>query len=759
MTLRTVTLSCLLWLATAALAAAQPVPVRTGEHEGFTRVVLYAGPGRDWRLYQGPETIALRLDGAERFDLSRAFDRLHRRRVTGLRQEAGALVLDLGCDCGAQVYREGPDLIVMDVGRNRGRPGADGPFDAQRAPASLRLPALPDWPRTERGQVLRFPAGAGPEIPATNAATPEPSSLIPPIEVRDPTDHDVLEAQKRLLEQLGRAAAQGLLTPKGRDPVPRPAAPVDSAEEPPPPEPSPPPDPPGDQVNLRAVTSVDAGAQAIADRLSGRISGARCLPDRAVALRDWADPALGFAPQIATLRAGLTDSRDRPVPDAITALARTYLHFGFGAEADSVLDMRLEPAPEDRVLRALARIMDESRAPPGGPFDGQGGCDGDVALWAVLSTAPYPPEAPVNAPALRRAFNALPSGLRLHLGPILARRLLVAGDDDLSDAVLRITDRTRDGPDDRIDLARAELLLDRGETARARPALEAVAAADGEMTPDAMARLVDIALAESRAVAPDMADRIAALAREHRGGPLAPRLERAQTLAQASLGRFEEAFTLFDSRGPGWQAPDRAVVRDSLMRLLAANATESEFLKRALAIPEPAAGALSVETGNSVAARLLDLGFAKAASPLLATPAGRDRQILRARSALASGLPRQAEDELAGLEDEEATRLRASALAMAGSADAASLLLAELGDTEGAAAMAWQAGAWDRTAELATGAIARAAGLAQSADDPPTTAQSTPLARNRALLETSESARSTLRELLQETRLSPGETP
>ena len=63
----------LVWF--SAASNAQTVVVRSGEHEGFTRLVVSWPNSEQWRLYRTPEGYDLVAHGKDvRFDLTDAFE-------------------------------------------------------------------------------------------------------------------------------------------------------------------------------------------------------------------------------------------------------------------------------------------------------------------------------------------------------------------------------------------------------------------------------------------------------------------------------------------------------------------------------------------------------------------------------------------------------------------------------------------------------------------------------------------------------------
>ena len=111
-------------------------------------------------------------------------------------------------------------------------------------------------------------------------------------------------------------------------------------------------------------------------------------------------------------------------------LARLYIRFGFGAEAEALLaGFDGGPEPEDRALLVdMARAVEGRPATPDGPLAvGGAPAPGQHGLWQALGgVAPVWRDA-ASFVSVQAAFQALPPDLRPLVGPGLAARLIDAG--------------------------------------------------------------------------------------------------------------------------------------------------------------------------------------------------------------------------------------------------------------------------------------------------------------------------------------------
>ncbi|MCB1364754.1 MAG: hypothetical protein KDK02_11570 [Rhodobacteraceae bacterium] len=732
-------LALFLWLAGVVDAIAEPVVLRSGEHDGFSRLVLPIGEATAWSLKQSGRRATLTLNRPRiEFDTSRVFDRIPRKRLVALGQDgpAGALVLDLGCECEVSAFKQGESYLVIDISDGKAGPAAPVP----------RFRALTGSPYRFRFETGSF---APTDAPKVGQATPSAATI--PVATPDIAQF-VNASERRLLEQIGRAAGQGLVDLRGAR-APRagirgsPAGPTGTAEG----------AARGGQLpgpgagNLAVKTALDRETTGPVAGSPDRSAGPECVPDARLDIANWAEDA-PFSGQIAGRRAQLYSHADRIEAANVLALARIYLYFGFGAEARQTLLLLPENAPNRPVLQALAAIMDDEfdRAAP--LFAGQQECDGDAALWSSLAS---PVEAGrVNTGAVLRAFARLPAHLRAHLGPGLADRLSAAGNWQAAQTILRSATRTAAGQTPEADLAQARIASARGDTQSAERGLADLAGTGAGQAPEALVELIAAYWTDRAEIAPDLPDLVAAYALEHRTAALGPALRRAHAIALALAGRFVAAFDSIAEIGrrDGEGAAGEATM--PVLALLAERADDVTFLRYAMSRTDLGT-AMPGALGEHVARRLLDLGFPGAAQAYLGDPATGpvtpDRRRLRAEAALRQGLPHRAMVELLGLDGPEADRLRAAALAQTGDYHRAGRILLQTEDLDGAARGFWIAGepALSPSGEdLPYQRIVAATRRLEREPDPDTAAG--PLAQARDLIASSRATRDDIATLLQD---------
>lgn len=642
--------------ASAPLAKAQDggaIAVRATETDYGSRIEI---PVADSPFAVTPITdrrLDVTLIGAgQSFDVSQlSLGRLSRHIASarsGAADEGAALTLILACDC-AYTTRLAGGVLAIDILSNApgadeaakaDRPAPEAPAESGRAeaapltapaaaPAPTRKAETKPWPGTKhaprrapvppvRGVALHTAAGAAAE-PAETAAKTGGETAGETLAGAEADD--VMLARQRLLEQLTRAADQGLLEFDGDHPkqpggiVPsartseakkaaaassketsEEAEPVEeTAEAEPAREETPPAAAAPTELAVRARTATDYDFEP--GRADTFAPPAECPETATLALPAPLADGAAFSARTAAERAEIVDDFGAPVPDAISRLARHYIAHGFGAEARYMLSLldgegaptdpraRFKLRKERALLEDMARIVDGDPPASDGRLREVAACGGVAGLWAEAGGVVRGAWAvePVYAEALANSYDDAPAWLRVALGPRLIESRVTLGDLDTAQRFADILARTpgADGPSR--DLALARLLAARGDEPGARGLLNGLADLRSPET-----RLALLAMAEtydaSAPPPPEFADRLSEAAWLAEGDPLAGRLKLAEVRmillsdgAPAALDAVRMAMT---RRGA-----DRAVLTDAGHGVLETLATDSRRDPEAAASP------------------------------------------------------------------------------------------------------------------------------------------------------------------------------
>ncbi|MFQ6546827.1 hypothetical protein AADZ90_002665 [Aestuariibius sp. 2305UL40-4] len=560
--------------------SAQTIDARAGEHIGFTRLVFDLPDGTDWLFEPTERGYALDYGSGAVFDLDGLFERIPRERLTDVVDAGnGRIELVLACDCPAEAETfQGRSLVVDIRDRETGRRRPAGTPAARTAEGSVALPLLSD------DRLTPLPQRPSISSPEGDVAEGDVAEVMAP-----PPDR-VTAAREALLDSLSRAASEGLLdlaNPEDMQP-PQDDDPALVAELPPDPL-----DPlsglGSDHILLRSQTAIE---KARPHRGPNAAAESGCFDAALFDLAAWTTDA-PLHERLANERAKLFGEFDRLDTGAALDLARAYLSFGFGHEARAVARDYGDGADGWRAVEAIAAILDEERLTV--PRDGFAGCDGPLAVWAVLAGATAPGRPGFDVEAVQASLLAIPEGLRPRIGALLAQRILDGGDPELADIILRFSQSVLH--DETILQARIDSAS--GQEAAGRAALEDLADTSVRVTPEALTSLIALEISGGSEVAEDLVTLAEALYREHRGGPDGLALAEALVDARISRREYRAAVDTAEDRVTGINRR-----RDLTSRaVLAATevASDGTFLRL---VSEIDARALSVPAKTAAADRL-----------------------------------------------------------------------------------------------------------------------------------------------------------
>ncbi|MFN3259464.1 MAG: hypothetical protein ACE37J_02785 [Pikeienuella sp.] len=720
-------LAAALALPPAFAAGQEAARVRAYDVGDASRVEIPLSGGGFSLERSGERQVDLVAEGAEGgFDLSEVAEGGLSRRIAGARlapESAGTRIrFLLSCDCEYAARMSG-GVLSIDF-REAG--AADDPEE----PAPQRIAG------NEGRTAPRF--SAPPPRRAGPGGAPAPvAAAAPRPETRAELEEEVVIARQKLLEQLSRAAEQGLLEfsspeaaalappppdePRRRraepEPEPEPEPEATPAPEPEP-EPAPetaladaPPPPQPIELPVRARTAIDKEFRA--DRSETLVETAPCIADSRLDPQGWPD-AGAFQAEQAKLSATLLDEFDNPEPGAATALARLYVAAGFGAEARRLIEIYGDAVSDPSLLADLSRIVEGGIPAADGPVHAAGPCSGFTAIWyraAGLQPPPLSADAP-EAARLRAAeiaeemvarFGVMPVPLRVLLGPPLITDLVNRGEVDVARRIDLMLRRIPGDHGPAFDLARARLLAETAEANEAEALLARLGGRDLPESQEALILLLD-SLIERRAPVPgDLAEALAEAAFMARGGPMERRLKIAEIRARARSEGFIAA--LETAREARERRPDSAVILQDAAHAVLEEASAVEagplaYVRAVLAHRDDISTDMAGdEARRRIAEELTSVGLANAALAFLDPALRRGAPGVRraaARAHLALGDAEAALVALEGVGGAEAERLRAAAEDLAGRPEAALDRLSALGGAapEDQAALALRAGAW-----------------------------------------------------------------
>ena len=742
----------LLTLATAA-AQANPIVVRSGDHDGFTRLVMRLPDDVKWQVTETRGLKTVNLSGHEDgFDTRRIFDVIPRDQLTGVRSYPSRLELEISCDCTINTFVEQNAFLVLDI--------LDGPIlpplEVKQAP---RFIAAQPSSRFNFGDLLwsevsrKTETDEG-ELPREVEEDQQPKK--PPQEPSKAQSDFIDQTREQLLLGVGDAASRGILELAAPDllaldeqQINTPQTEVfDSSQE------RVTTSIPGDG-NVRITNSQDIPISGVDENFM--TSGAVCADASGIAIPDWGNRQ-PFHTQIANLREVLYSEIDLLDQENAKRLAQAYLYFGFGAEEKQILRLSDELVSANPQLMDLADIMEHGYARNPRFVHRFSDCDSDLALWAMMAAKSVPDDSIVNANAVLRALAKLPDHLKTFLAPALSERFTARGDLEAAAIALRNIEVSNQELPSSADLAKARIEDATGNPETAEQLLNEVIEENAAETPEALIALVDNKVEKGERVPADIALLIETYAFERRHEALATDLLRAHVLAASYSGQFNKAFQVMQREEISEDPEFLAEMQSRTFLALSLFASDIDFLDGFYDHFPQSALSLTNASTLETAARLLELGFASEADSILSKNSDEQKsdeeKILHATVFLALENPQAAINLLDGLGSEHAIKLRAEALLDLGQNQSAFNLFQATDTAEEAVRSAWLADEWvdlmpsdtpvfDEFRELAKEPIS----AIESSD--------TMLSTAAAELDQTASARETLNQLLQSFQISP----
>ncbi len=733
----------LLFLLAPACLRAEPIRVQSGEHDGFSRLVLSGVGTREWVFGRTEQGYVLSLAGVSSgFDVSDVYRMIPRNRISAVwaDPESGALNLRIACACHALPYELQPGILVVDVRDGPAPPGSSFELSLTASPVPPLVDAIPARPKRRPGAadgVTGQPAASFPPIGAiATGVSGQSPSLMPTLTAETV---DMFSMRDNLLRELSDGSARGVVTLQL------------------PPEPSLAPQPQKTDSSLNGhirigedlgLVVLPGGTDDRRDNLTN--DGSACMSGNRFDLAAWGPDG----PAISTLgRAthGLVGEFDSPDPVALERAVKYLLHLGFGVEAKGLITAFETPIRDHDLLVALASLVDGA-ADPNGLFVPMAACDTSAALWAALSVSDLTTLPDLNVKAVLRGFSALPLHLRRHFGPGLADQFLAINDLETARALTAAVGRGGQAADSSVTLAQAKVDHALGETDAAAAELAHVASGNSPDAVQALMLLVETRIENDHVVPPDQIVALGALMQEYRGAEDEPGLARALALAHASAGNFGAAFRML---------PDDVETQSEIWSILAEHGSDAALLDFAVVADGVSAPPVSDDARQTLARRLVGIGLPSPAERWLDTPivalagSGLTRldqtdadRLLRAEISVRRKDGAAAVQQLIGQTGEAADRLRARAFEIALQQDQALRQYAALNDQDAMTIAARNARDWQAVVTGPDPLWSAAAGLIKPKSPDPSAPVPGPLARSRALLEESLSARDTLSRLL-----------
>jgi len=699
--IRTIGTAFLIGMLFSSPASTDPIVVRSGEHEQFTRLVMLLPDQATWALEKNVETAWLSIsDFEEGFDLSGAFEIIPRTRLNALVATDSRLELQMNCDCAVTGFVERNGYLVIDI--------ADGiPIERTAEPTPL-VELMPE-PRTTSLTQLNLPESSfrfgdllwADAIPDTEDSIgfEEQHTLKgnQQTETVSEVEQDLIEAaRENILEAFSAAASRGLVEVAESVLESSPPAAVEETEveifdssqrvseviE-------------DNSINIRISSSADVPTDN--PRSGIALSGASCPDPAALRISSWGTDD-SFDHQIGESNRNLYGEAGRLDEELALSRARLYLHFGFGAEAKQVLDMVPDIAEKHPELYDLSQYFEYGFVKNPRVLHRFPDCDSAFALWGMLSPEAFPKTAPANTDAALLALEALPNHLKHIVGQDLADMLLRNGDLEQGAIAMRSYERLPHNKEEAVTLNNVSLDRLRNKSADAQDKLMEVVSNNTTESPTALIELINERLEENAVISDDLQKLASAYLFELQGTELEPQVLRSLILAYGQAAAFSEAIENIDNHSDVLDMAQKQEVVSRVFASIELVATDSEFLERYFFDFERLSGLINDEVKLQVAERLFDLRFEDEAEAVLRQLEEQNESerlnMLRAKLYLREGLFSEALEALGELQSSEAISIRASALFALGENAEARDLFSSADEADLALAATWLSDNW-----------------------------------------------------------------
>ncbi len=534
-------LACLLLCLAPLPSTASEIKAYSGEHEDFTRIVLVFEEASSWSKAETPSGLELQFDTQNAsMDLTKIFEKIPKTRVQDVKFDTNSQTLKINTDKDREieVFSAGRNTIAIDV-RNLAEPHTR----ASKLSRSNLPDAFPLGSPASRWAVTRTPGSK-----LSTVVAPFPTTFAQaPNEQKALATRNILSLEAALLEQLGRAASQGMATvgsghSKSQDSnVSRVFQGTLDAK--------------ANGQHVSARTAFDFGSEA---QGTAELKKVVCFGQDFWDVSSWLldkDPATA----IAMARRTMTSEFDVPSDDSVRRMVQTFLALGFGAEARATIQESDGIIRNEQLFLELSDIVDGHYPNNPNTLEGGESCDDPTSLWAFISVPENKRGSKPNYQAIHASFLRLPLPLRAHIGATLVEKLSLSGNASLATTIRSAISRYSVSSPPKLLMVDAEAAMQRGALEQAMEHLGSAATARGEGSPRAMLKLLNGNRERGTLSENDILD-AAAVSFEYRDTALGLALLESAALSWAALGEVEQAIGAWsevDKNSKSRPSPDR----------------------------------------------------------------------------------------------------------------------------------------------------------------------------------------------------------
>jgi hypothetical protein len=538
----------LISLLTTSYAEANIV-LKAGNTQDRTRVAIEVKPSNldGWSYNVTSNSVEITLSGevdsipVNAFNAKQSAKRVQKATVEDT-PSGKKLILTFNCRCAARAFAYQDKKILVDI-VNIQPPAATPPTPTTTAPPPSPTPVVATPAKEPEKKVTQVqPKTKRAPLPAQRniVAEPAPRNVVAAPAVAESTENtptDLLDIERRILEQLERAKQQGILTASGDVVLPTPIQKEPAAKKAAPTQPSDKSEQPvdktvivGDDERLAAIAQLteeenrkkleplkqnpvkvadidpakpgeietgpletippgdypshlgtnapkpDRRGQSLTDTQQAQNAepSPLCRDSKEFDMSTWGQ-GQSFLSGLRMSRADLVNLRDKPVPESIITIMKHYIAYNLPQEARQVAKNFNIDTPETKFLAEVADILEDKPTISETEIARAENCAQTHALWQAMALWNSNPKLALDIfRSAEESISDLTRPLRVLLLERMTQAALSTGNIPQADTYLTLANRLADKPSDLAQLLEAHIAIAEGDTETGKTILRKV---------------------------------------------------------------------------------------------------------------------------------------------------------------------------------------------------------------------------------------------------------------------------------------------
>ena len=559
-------------------AAGAPLPVKTGDHASFTRLVILANDGVEWEARRESDKVIIRIESnTDGFDINGAFDRIGKGRMNAITATDDTLEIGINCDCYISNFLDSDRNVVIDIS-DAGTSIIGRLLETPSQKLGVAVVDQEDQKRARSPRTQEFP---------TVKATPDLASF-----------------QKRLLVNMGQLGTANILVPDktthgGSD---RQTADIDLARS----------------RNIFEIENSNIFLPNFIERsVESRKSDAdseSCVKDQNLSFKMSADNEFDLL-SLSEL-AKFTDDAGNIDQGIATAYAKNLIGLGLGAEAKQAIDLIKEKTTEVLILSAIGDILEDGSSENIGLIDENDECFSDLIFWNIIGGTQA---GKISDEKLHKSliyFNDLSSALRRYLFQPFLDGLNRLGRSEAVPVVLDTLARIKPSQSIEMKLEELRYQLNRNEPYNAGNILDDIVAGGQTDKPKEFAYIMAAKSILKKEVLESDILKLESLIFEEANLEIRETLQEEKFFALISKSMFLDALNTLDQIG----SPKNLFLYDDLIKSVTLNGKDSIFLEVTSAMSKEELNSIKPATKKLVEDRLEKIWLSKPRQLIIGDP-------------------------------------------------------------------------------------------------------------------------------------------